>query len=315
VASHSGYQAQAPVGAKENLGREAQDCEAQSIMQPVYDLSWILPYVRESLRGRGNFNFDDYMNGLWAVLERANVKSIEKLPIHQTHSGRQYNFDNAHPDLQMAATEAFYYLEQNRFTLRPAPNSNMAFMSHGRYVITARGQEWANGVDPLPEDYNGYMKQFDATVDPVVRQYVSEALNTYIRGTFFASAVMIGAASEKTVYMVADALVPTLQDAAKQQTLKKRLSDRKLDPLFTFIERVVIDGHTQKVIPYEVMEGTTRHLMSLIDYIKVQRNDAVHPMTFQVSADSVRFSLNAFPLAFKKVEALRQWCLGHPSSL
>jgi hypothetical protein len=26
-------------------------------------------------------------------------------------------------------------------------------------------------------------------------------------------------------------------------------------------------------------------------------------------------SLNAFPLAFKKVEALRQWCLGHPSSL
>jgi hypothetical protein len=67
----------------------------------------------------------------------------------------------------------------------------------------------------------------------------------------------------------------------------------------------MIDGHSQDVIPYDVMEGTTRHLMSLIEYIKVQRNDAVHPMTFQVSADSVRFSLNAFPLTFKKVEALR----------
>jgi hypothetical protein len=191
----------------------------------------------------------------------------------------------------------------------------MAFMAHGRYVITARGQDWANGVDPLPEDYDGYMKRFDSSVDPVVRQYVSEALRTYIRGTFFASAVMIGAASEKAVYMVADALVPALQDAAKQQTLKKRIDDRKLDRLFTFIEQVVIDGHKHKLIPYDVMEGTTVHLMSLIEYIKVQRNDAVHPMTFQVSADSVRFSLNAFPLAFKKLEALRQWCLGHPSSL
>jgi hypothetical protein len=284
-------------------------------MQPVYDLSWILPHVRESLRKRGNFNFEEFIDGLWAVLERVNVKSIEKYSIHQSHAGRRYNYDAAHPDIQMAATEAFYYLEQNRFTLRPAPNSNMAFLPHGRYVITARGQDWANGIDPLPEDYDGYMKQFDASVDPVVRQYVSESLNTYIRGTLFASAVMIGAASEKTVYMLADALVPTLQDAAKQQTLKKRIDDRKLDRMFTFIEQVVIDGHKQKLIPYDVMEGTTRHLMSLIDYIKVQRNDAVHLMTFQVSADSVRFSLNAFPLAFKKVEVLRQWCLGHPSSL
>jgi hypothetical protein len=93
------------------------------------------------------------------------------------------------------------------------------------------------------------------------------------------------------------------------------LGERKLDRLFTFIEGAVIDGHSQDVIPYDGMEGTTRHLFSLIEYIKVQRNDAVHPMTFQVSADSVRFSLNAFPLAFKKVEAFRQWCLSHPSSL
>jgi len=68
--------------------------------------------------------------------------------------------------------------------------------------------------------------------------------------------------------MVAESLVPALQDVVKQETLKKRLGERKLDRLFTFIERVVIDGHSQDVIPYDVMEGTTRHLMSLIEYIK-----------------------------------------------
>jgi hypothetical protein len=70
----------------------------------VYDLSWILPYVRESLRGRGNFNFDEFIDGLWSVLDRAEVKSIEKYSIHQSHTGRQYNYDAAHPDIQMAAT-------------------------------------------------------------------------------------------------------------------------------------------------------------------------------------------------------------------
>jgi hypothetical protein len=76
----------------------------------VYDLSWTLPYVRESLSGRGNLNFDEYIDGLWSVLERANVKSVEKYSMHQSHTGRQYNYDVAHPDLQIAATEAFYYL-------------------------------------------------------------------------------------------------------------------------------------------------------------------------------------------------------------
>ena len=49
-------------------------------------------------------------------------------------------------------------------------------MHDGGYVHLEQG-----AVEPLPEDYNGYMKQFDVTADEVVRQYTSEALNTYIR--------------------------------------------------------------------------------------------------------------------------------------
>jgi hypothetical protein len=77
------------------------------------------------------------------------------------HTGKEYNFDAAHQGIKMAATEAFYYLEQNRFIMKPVPNSTMTFTSPGSYAITVRGQEWANEVDPLPEDYYGYMKQFE----------------------------------------------------------------------------------------------------------------------------------------------------------
>jgi hypothetical protein len=285
-------------------------------MPTEFDLPWILPYVRESLRGRGNLSFDGFVDGVWSVLERAGTgKGIEKTPIHQGYTGRQYNFDAAHLDIKNAAVEAFYYLEQNRFILRPPPTNSTAFLPHGQFTITVRGQEWANGVEALPEDYNGYMKQFDASVDAVVRQYVSESLNTYIRGTYFASAVMIGAASEKAIYLLADSLLPALSDLAKQRVLQTRLDARRLEQLLSFVEQVVVEGHTRRIIPFDVMGGTTRHLMSLFDSIRLQRNDAIHPMNFVVSADSVRFMLNAFPLAFRKVEALRVWCGIHPATL
>ncbi len=289
-------------------------------MPTDFDLSWILPYVRESLRDRSYLNFDQFIDGVWTVLDRAGVgKGIEKPPITQGYTGRQYNHDAAHPDIRTAATEAFYYLEQNRFILQGPlqgpPTNATAFLPHGQFTITTRGQEWANGAEPLPEDYNGYMRQFDQTVDPVVRQYVSESLNTFIRGTYFASAVMIGAASEKAIYLLAESFLPALSDPEKQRVLRTRLDARKLEQLLKFVEDIVVEGHKKRVIPFDVMGGTTRHLMSLFDSIRLQRNDAIHPMNFVVSADSVRFMLNVFPLAFKKVQALQLWCDTHPTSL
>jgi hypothetical protein len=163
--------------------------------------------------------------------------------------------------------EALAYLEHNRFVLRPPPTSVASLLSHSQITITQRGQDWANSVEPLPEDYNGYMKQFGATTDVVVRQYISEALNTFIRGTYFASAVMIGAASEKAIYLLADSLVPALKDPAKQTTLQRKIDARRLETLLKGVEQVVIDGHTTKTIPSDVMGGTTRHLLSLFDHI------------------------------------------------
>jgi len=280
-----------------------------------FDLSWILPYVRESLRERGNVSFDSYMEGLWEVLHRARIEGVEKRGAHQGYAGTYFNFDAAPQDLRLAAIEAFAYLEHNRFILRPPPTSVASLLSHTQITITKRGQNWAKGVEPLPEDYNGYMKQFAANTDPVVREYVSEALHTYIHGTYFASAVMIGAASEKSIYLLADSLVPALKDPAKQSSLQKKIDARRLETLLKGVEQIVADGHTTKTIPSDVMGGTTRHLLSLFDHIRLQRNDAVHPMNFFVSADSVRFALSAFPVAFERVEVLRQWCIAHPATL
>jgi hypothetical protein len=283
-------------------------------MPTNYDLSWILPYVRESLKDRGNLNFESFVDGVLGVLARANVPTIQKSAPPQS-TRRPYNLNAIHHDIQIAITEAFYYVGQNRFILQQPHDNSLSIAPGGQWLITKRGLEWAKGVDPLPEDYNGYMRQFGPTTDTVVRQYVSEALNTFMKEAYFACAVMIGAASEKTIYLLADSMVPALNAPARKTELTNRIGRRKMENLLQYLEGIVNDGHTRKIIPFDVMGGTVRHLVSIFDHIRLQRNDAIHPMNFVVSAGSVRAALMAFPMAFEKVDALRQWCDANPNSL
>ncbi len=70
--------------------------------------------------------------------------------------------------------------------------------------------EWTAGRDPLPEDSARYMallKKLVKALDPVIEQYVSEGLSSFEKGNNFAAAVMIGAASEKEVYLLGDAMM------------------------------------------------------------------------------------------------------------
>ena len=56
----------------------------------------------------------------------------------------------------------------------------------------------------LPEDALRYMKflhEMVPTLDSVIEQYVSESLIAFEREALFASAVMLGAASEKRLYL------------------------------------------------------------------------------------------------------------------
>ena len=287
-----------------------------------YNLAWILPYVRQSIPGlKDIFKFDEFADGVFALLEMQQTPTIGKQP---THTGRTYNEAVVHRDIKFAIVEAFYYCEQNRFILRQPPSHGSYFnrpsfaVSGDECVITARGREWAAGGEPLPEDYNGYMNGLSKLVpnmDKVITQYVAEGLSSFVRDRYFAAAVMIGAASEKAVYLLADSMLASFKDAAQEAKLKKLLDKRSLNALFTFVEKTILDAHAADIIPYALMEGTSRHLMSLVESIRVQRNDAVHPMNAQVSADSVRLSFGAFPHALEKVEALRAWFAANPKSI
>lgn len=289
---------------------------------PEYSMGWVLTYVRESFRkhpAHSPMSFNDYIEGLWEALERAGVSGIKKKTT-QGFDGTHYAVDQAALEIRYAAVEALNYLLLNALLVHTPESTSIIGLRPGDkpYRLSKRGAEWAANQDPMPEDsaqYIALLKKLVAGLDPVIEQYVSEGLSSFVRGNYFAAAVMIGAASEKEVYLLGDALMIALKDPAKKTTLRSLLDGRGLNRLFEFIRQEIEDAVRNRLIPYKVTEGADTHFMSLIEAIRVQRNDAVHPQNAKVTADSVRLSYHAFPHALEKVDALRGWLLSNPGTV
>jgi hypothetical protein len=283
-----------------------------------FTLSWILPFVRRSLRATSNFEYRTFVQQLWSELETAKVPGITRTASHQMYSGQLFEYDQAPQELRNLTAEAFFYLFRNGFICPVPPDKLLNHPIFNRYYVTQRGSEWFKGGDPLPEDVSGYMKflrQLVSTLDAVVEQYIVEALTAFERNAFFAAAVMLGAASEKTVYLLADSILGAFKDVKKRQKLQTLLDRRKLLELFENIRDTIRDALKAKLLPYSDSEGFDTHLMSLLEAIRVQRNDAVHPMNATVSPDSVRLLIQSFPHALSKSEQLRAWFLANPNSI
>lgn len=181
------------------------------------------------------------------------------------------------------------------------------------FRLTERGMQWVSSAGPPLEDSDGFLAALHTlipTLDPVVKEYIIEAVVTYNRQVWFASAVMVGAASEKLVYMLATALL-VKTGGSDGRLLDKAIKERSLPNMFEQLNKVLTAHIESKSLPYEIHEGSEPHLMSLFEAIRVQRNDAVHPTVGEVTPNTVRLTLSAFPSACRKVFDLIGWCQTH----
>ena len=293
-----------------------------------YSLTSILPFVRQSLSGMDAYTrlkFVDFANRLWTTLETGHIQGVHRNPPGKGFDASLFEFGRSPSELRFAATEAFNYLHAAGFTmLIPEGNPAGFYTVPGSsaiegFYVTERGAKWAALAEPVPEDSGVYMEHLHRrvpTLDVVIKEYVSEGLSAFVRGNDFSAAVMIGAAAEKAIYLLADSLKPALSNATKQTRLQELIDvERSLKKLFDFIISEIKSGVQRKIIPYAVHEGTEAHIGSLIDAIRVQRNDAVHPQNAKVTPDAVRLSYQAFPAAVEKIEKLRDWCHTNKAAL
>lgn len=218
--------------------------------QQNYTLAWILPYVREALRKTSNFKFSIYANALFFKLEEAQVQGVVRFQPGTYSGGQTFQLNQMPSELRALVSEAFFHLFHKGY-ISPGPSDD-ALNTPGLYEfrVTERGRAWLEGEEPLPEEVEKYMKFLRAQVpslDPVIDQYLIEALTAFDREAFFAAAVMLGAASEKELYLLADSVVIALKDARRQSKLNAVLERRKLLDLFESVRNTIDQAITSKL--------------------------------------------------------------------
>jgi hypothetical protein len=150
------------------------------------------------------------------------------------------------------------------------------------------------------------------SLDTVIIQYIREGLGSFVRGSFLSAAVMIGAASEKEIYQLAESLVGALKDPAAKTKLTNQINaGRSLYQLLEMIRKHIEACQRLR----GDFDGALAHLSLLFEAIRVQRNYAVHLSTGTVNEASVRLSYEVFPHAAEKAEKLRAWFGTNPNSL
>jgi hypothetical protein len=286
-----------------------------------YTAERILQLVRISFNEQmGELSQKTFFQRLWAKLDALKDPGVLKPLPHQYHLGQAYLYDQAPHDLKSAANEGFFYLLNSGYVY-PKPNGDYINFSRSEwYSWTERGLQWIKGAEPIPEEATGYMNFLRERVpelDDVIAQYIMEALKAFNREAYFAAAVMVGAASEKAVYLLAASLLNALKQSPRREKLEAALNRRQLSQLFEGVRKTIEDCSTGKSaqIPYAVSEGADTHLASLFEAIRAQRNEAVHPMNATVSLSSVRLLLHSFPYALSTTGKLRKWLDETPTCL
>jgi hypothetical protein len=282
----------------------------------AYTLSETIPFLRLALQNGlgGPFTFPQFVDALWIELEKVNVPDVVRVPPHENYSNTTFKYSQSSRKLQFVTAEAFQYLQRTGFIV-PLASDFPRVDQFGFYLTaTPSGAKWAAGGTIPPEDEVGYLAQLVALVpkpNPVVVEYVREALRTLERDAYLAAAVMLGAACEAAIYDLADALLVAIVPGKNHNDLEKLSKQRRLFSLLVWIAKFV---ETQPKIQQD-FNGAQLHLASLFDSIRIQRNEAVHPKTGAVSLDSLRLAFDAFPRAYQASYRLIEWLAVRPNSL
>ncbi|HEY3972046.1 MAG TPA: hypothetical protein VGM18_03525 [Candidatus Sulfotelmatobacter sp.] len=285
---------------------------------PEYTLSSILPFVRSGLRRvRTSFTLTAFINATWTELEKSGAQvRRSRPPATNNPDNPEFAHNNDSQSLRQSAVQAWLYLQRRDFAI-PA-SRNFPSLDSMHVELTTRGREWVDGHEPIPElpaEYIAALQRMVPNLDDVVREYMVEGLGTLEHDRFRAAAVMVGAASEKALYMLAEKMLDAISTPQWKAKFATALKRRDLTGLFEQMRNVLEKANNLQGRPFEIFDGGQDHLVSLIKAVQVQRNNAVHPMNEKVSDDTIRLSYLAFPYVLQKVEQLRDWFSNNPNVL
>jgi hypothetical protein len=188
----------------------------------------------------------------------------------------------------------------------------LSVTDHGRRVLAE--------PRPVPYDPDGYLASLDKAAGglrPSTTKYLEEALLTFRTGTYLASAVMLGAASEMLFLELCQAITGAIADPNGRDRFEDRTG-----PLKNMVSRMseVTSWLKQKKrqLPDEWQRQEQFGVIDKVaDLIRNRRNDAGHPQDPPAvpTHEEMYALLVVFPHYCKRLYELKAWLLTNPASI
>ena len=99
----------------------------------------------------------------------------------------------------------------------------------------------------------------------------------------------------------------SMTNPQKKAEVTQLLDRGRLPAIYDKIHETLVPLTSTNTIPYSIHQGCNEHLLSLFEMIRVQRNDAVHPVDANVDRAKVFLSLQTLPVALQLIYKLINW--------
>jgi hypothetical protein len=176
--------------------------------------------------------------------------------------------------------------------------------------LTNAGDQSAKDEQFNPDDSERYLLRLRSNVPDIsdlVHMYAEEAVHCYTHESYLASAVMLGVASEAAFLEMAQASVTWL--ASPGQKLQEILDNPRQPYVKKFEEfRKRIEPRKSE-LPTELADGMSLTFDSVLDLLRITRNEAGHPTGKSILREDQYISLQMFGRYLKKLYDLKAFFL------
>lgn len=172
----------------------------------------------------------------------------------------------------------------NRLNLDPP------FMS-----ITAYGCKVLANNEPTPYDPDGYLNDIKSKIalDDTSELYLTECIQTFQRGNYLSSAVMLGVSAESIFNNMYNCFISSLKSpkvASEFERLRKTSSTKRRIDLVTDTIKV----KATKEFPKEIVDNFDSKTSPILNLIRRLRNDVGHPTGIEIKRMEMFVNLMLF---------------------
>ena len=169
------------------------------------------------------------------------------------------------------------------------------------YRVTEHGKSALADVNkPQPYDPDGFLLEFRRLVpcaDPILLDYVTEAVRAFNAACYKSAAVMLGAASEKAVLVLCNRFEDAISEPEAKNKFMKDSSGISISRKFSALKNrldLMVDAKRFST-HHEIVDTVQHALPAVFELIRRCRNDAGHPdIPSFTDPDTVFLNLRVF---------------------